>query len=103
MRRKGKNWVQGIALERIYRLFELAGEEFVKGNKERANYYVELALRVGTRNRVTVPGELKKRFCKKCKAFLKKGKNAEFVEREKWVEIKCGECGAEFKRRKQAF
>jgi ribonuclease P protein subunit RPR2 len=96
---KGKAWVQEIALERIYRLFELAGKEFGRGNRERANRYVALARKIGTRNRATIPTELKRKFCKKCGAFLAKGKNADWNETEKWVEIKCRECGAAFKRR----
>ena len=88
-----------IALERIYRLFELAEKEFGKGNKERANRYVELARKISSRNKATIPTELKKRFCKKCGCFLGKEKNAGVVEKEKWVEIKCKECGFEFKRR----
>ncbi len=98
MKKKGKRWVQQIALERIYRLFELAGKAFVASEKERANHYVELARKVSTRNKATIPTELKQKFCKKCKAFLGK-KNAEFKQTDKWVEIKCEECGAEFKRR----
>jgi len=97
--RKNKNQVKEIALERIWRLFELAGKEYGKGNKELANRYVGLARKIGTRNRAVVPTELKQKFCKKCGAFLKKGKNAELVETDKWVEIKCLECKAEFKRR----
>ena len=101
MRKKGKQWVQQIALERIYRLFELAGKEFGKGNKKRATGYVALARKIGTRNRATIPAKLKGQFCKNCKAFLETGKNAELVEKENWVEIECRECGTQFKRRKQ--
>lgn len=99
MRKKGKAWVRQIALERIYRLFELAGKEFGAKRAERANRYVELALKIGTRNRVTVPGELKVKFCKKCKVFLADGKNAAIENKNGFVEICCKECGAKFKRR----
>ena len=100
MRKIGKAWVERIALERIWRLFELAEKEFDKGNRERANRYVELARKISSRNKATIPTELKRKFCKKCRAFLKKGSNAEWKETDKWVEIKCLGCNAEFKRRK---
>ena len=99
LRKKGKEWVQAIALERIYRLFELAELEFNKADKERANRYVQLAMKIGTRNNATIPGELKRKFCKSCKAFLLKGKNCRWSETDKRVEIICKECGAAFKRR----
>ena len=99
LRRKGKAVVRAIALERIYRLFELAEMEFDRGNKERANRYVELARKIISRNKAVIPAELKKRFCKKCNAFLKRGKNSAWKKTAKGVEISCMECGAEFKRR----
>jgi ribonuclease P protein subunit RPR2 len=99
LRRKGKAVVRAIALERIYRLFELAEREFERGNRERADRYVELARKISSRNKAVIPAGLKKRFCKKCFAFLKKGKNSAWKRTEKWVEISCMECGAEFKRR----
>ena len=90
--------VQKIALERIYRLFELAEKEFSK-HSERSKRYVELARKIGMKNNVSIPTELKKGFCKKCGSFLKKGKNAVWVKKEKWVEIECKECGYIIKRR----
>ena len=98
MRKKGKQWVQAIALERIHRLFELAEKEFDDGEKKRANHYVELARKISMKNKAVIPTALKRKFCKKCKSFLKKDRNAEIGEKKKLVEIKCKECGAEFKR-----
>ncbi|MFA4855732.1 MAG: ribonuclease P [archaeon] len=94
-----KNRRREIALERIYRLFEVAEQEFEK-QPERSKRYVELARKLGTRNKAVIPAELKKRFCKKCGAFLVKGKNAEFAEQGELVEIKCKECGFCFKKGK---
>jgi len=93
----GKNKRKEIALERIYRLFELAEAEFER-HPERSKRYVELARKLGTRNRATIPTELKKRFCKKCGAFLVKGKNSEWKEAGELVEIKCRKCGYCFKK-----
>ncbi len=95
-----KNKRKEIALERIYRLFELAENEFGK-KPERSKRYVELARKISTRNKATVPSELKKRFCKKCGSFLKKGKNAEWKKIGAMIEIKCGQCGFEFKKAKE--
>lgn len=94
-----KNLRKEIALERIYRLFELAEAEFDE-RPERSKRYVELARKLGTRNKAVIPKELKMQFCKKCGSFLKKGKNAEWKEVGKLVEITCGECGYLFKKGK---
>lgn len=93
----GKNIRRKIALERIYRLFELAEQEFGE-RPDRAKRYVELARKISSRNKAPIPAELKKRFCKKCGSFLARGKNAEWAELGKLVEIKCGECGFSFKK-----
>lgn len=87
-----KGFVQKIALERIYRLFELAEQEFEK-HPERSRRYVELARKISTRNRTRIPKELKEKFCKKCGAYLKKGKNAEIVFENGFERIVCKECG----------
>lgn len=97
MKMKQLNAVQKIALERIYRLFDLAEKEFKK-HPERSNRYVELARKVGEKNNASIPTELKKRFCKKCGNYLKNGKNSVWSKKEKWVEITCGECRFTVKR-----
>lgn len=99
MNTKPKTAVEQLSRERIYRLFELAEEEFEK-HPERSNRYVQLALKIGTRNRCRIPAELKTQYCKKCHCFLKKGKNCAIIEKENWVEIHCQNCNAEFKRKK---
>jgi ribonuclease P protein subunit RPR2 len=88
--------IQKIALERIYRLFELAEKEFSK-HPERSKRYVQLARAVGKRHNVSIPQELKKSYCKKCGAFLKKGKNSKMEKQGELLVLKCGECGAERK------
>ncbi len=92
------NGLQEISLERIYRLFELAEKSFPK-RPERSKRYVEIARNIGKKNSTVIPTELKKKFCKKCGAFLKKGKNAKWGKKEKWVEITCKECGFTAKRK----
>lgn len=85
--------VQGIATERIYRLFELAEAEFRK-RPERSNRYVELALRIGKRCNVSVPQELKRNYCKKCHSFLKEGTNAKIRVSGSILKITCNECNS---------
>lgn len=94
-----KNKRREIALERIHRLFELAEQEF-ELHPGRSRRYVELARKLGTRNKAVIPAELKKKFCKKCGAFLMKGKNAEWKDCGATIEIKCAECGFCFKKPK---
>ena len=85
-----KNFIAKISLERIYRLFELAEAE---KDKKLAKRYVELARKIGTRNRVRIPQELKKKFCKKCGAFLKQGVNSKIRVTKSYLCITCEECG----------
>ncbi len=93
-----KNKRKEIALERIYRLFEIAEQEFEK-HPERSKRYVELARKIGTRNKAVIPSELKKQFCKKCGTFLVNGKNAEWKQKGTLVEIICLECEYKFKKK----
>lgn len=88
----GKSFVEKLALERIYRLFELAEQEFEK-HPERSKRYVELAKKIGERNRVKIPKEFKEKYCKKCGTYLKKGKNAELIKENGFERIVCKECG----------
>jgi len=76
---------QKIALERIYRLFELAEQ---KENSKYAKRYVSLAKRIGERTNVTIPKELKKKFCKKCFSL-----NVEQKKEKPFLEVKCRDCG----------
>jgi len=92
---RGKSIVKEIALARIERLFELAAKEFER-HPERGKRYVGLARALGTRNRVPLPRELKKKFCKRCGAFWVRGKNLKVEggkKNEKLSRFICGECG----------
>ena len=83
---------QKIGLERIYRLFELAEQEFSR-HPERSRRYVELARKIGTKNKVKVPNELRKSFCKKCGSFLKQGTNSSLGKEGSLLTLACKECG----------
>lgn len=99
MKHDSKNQVEALALERIYRLFSLADEEFAL-HPERSHRYVSLALKIGTKNRARIPAELKTAYCKKCHHFLKNKKNAKIESKANWMEITCLDCKTAFKRRK---
>ena len=79
---------QKIALERIWRLFELAEKASEEGKAERAKGYLRLAKRIGEKTNVSVPKEFKKTFCKKCFSL-----NVEAKEERPFLVIKCKECG----------
>ena len=101
--------IQQLGLERIYRLFELAEQEFENSvrsqadrrsplpseehARKRSKRYVQLALEISKKVRVRIPDPLKTKFCKKCKAFLVDGKNAKISKDGNVVIVKCEECG----------
>ena len=99
MNTKPKTAAEELARERIYRLFELADDEFLR-QPETSNRYVELAIKIGTRNRCRIPVELKTSYCKKCHCFLKNEKNCTIAKKANWVEIHCQNCDFDFKRKK---
>jgi len=92
MKKVNKNKVQELALERIYRLFELAEKEFLK-YPERSKRYIEMARNLSKRNKATIPAELKNRFCKNCGNFLVNGVNAHHKGNGEMLLIECKECG----------
>lgn len=87
--------MQEIALERIYRLFELAEQEISK-HPERSKRYISIAREIGKKTKVRIPNELKTKFCKKCNSFLNK-KNSEISKQDSITIVKCLGCGFERK------
>ena len=83
-----------IALERMEVLFGLAEKEALRGHAARARRYVDLARRLGMRYNVRVPQEHKRRFCKKCSAYLLPPVNARVRVGRGRVVITCATCGA---------
>lgn len=80
-----------LAKERIKRLFELAEEAFQK-NPERSNRYVSLARNIAMKFNVTMPKELKSKFCKHCYSYLKPGINCRVRTRNNKVVYYCFKC-----------
>jgi isopentenyl-diphosphate delta-isomerase type 1 len=99
---------QKIALERIYRLFELAegnklapepsksvafaGDAKPNGFATYSKRYLQLAKRIGEKCRVSIPKELKTKYCKKCYSM-----NIETRKEKPFLIVKCKECKYEKK------
>ncbi len=83
-----------IALERMEILFRQAEKEALRGRPARARRYVDLARRIGMRYNVRVPPAFKRRFCKKCLAYLLPGVNARVRVGRGRLVITCMGCGA---------
>lgn len=90
-RRRGSE--RRIALERIEILFRLAEKEALRGNAPRANRYASLAARIGMRYNVGIPREFKRRYCRKCHAFLVPGVNCRVRVSRGKITSTCGTCG----------
>ena len=89
---KGKEKIKRIVRERMYRLIELAGQEF-PNHPERSKRYVELIRKLSQKNKVVIPKEIKPRFCKKCGSYLNPGENAKLRLTKQYRVVSCLECG----------
>lgn len=89
------NSKQKIAIERIYRLFELVKEMNNSKREDKEKYikrYLTLAKKIGEKVNVSIPKELKKTYCKKCFSIQ--------IEQEKkppFLVVCCQKCGFEKK------
>ncbi len=82
-----------IALERMDILLHLAEREALARHEARARRYVDLARRIGMRYNVRVPPEFRRRFCKKCLAYLVPSLNARVRVGRGHVTVTCLKCG----------
>jgi ribonuclease P protein subunit RPR2 len=91
----GRRQVSGdarrIARERIGILFTHAGE-FFPAYPERSNRCVALARRIAMRHRVRIPRHLRRRYCRRCGAFLVPGVNLRVRIRRGTVVATCLRC-----------
>lgn len=95
-RKQQKNLIQNIAVQRMWRLFELAKAEFPE-NPERSRHYVQLIRNISMRNRISIPREIKSSICKHCYAFLMPGHNVRYRLKDGFIVISCGHCGKEMR------
>ena len=93
-KRRHRGMERRIALERMGILFRLAEKEALARHEARARRYVELARRIGMRYNVHVPPEFRRRFCKKCLAYLVPSINARVRVGRGQVVVTCLPCGS---------
>jgi len=82
-----------IARERIVRLFSQAEKESDQ-YPARSNRYVELARAISMKQRVRIPRELRRRFCRHCSAFLVPGRTSRVRVHGGKVVVTCLVCGS---------
>jgi ribonuclease P protein subunit RPR2 len=76
---------QKIGQERIYKLFELVNETKDQQLQKR---YLTIATRIGKKCQISIPKELKTKYCKKCLST-----NVEIKKEKPFIIITCKECG----------
>jgi ribonuclease P protein subunit RPR2 len=84
-----------IARERIRTLFDQA-EQIFPQDPGLAQRYVDLARRIAMRTRTHLPRDLRRRICRKCKAYLVPGATSRTrirQRREPHVATTCLRCG----------
>lgn len=86
-----KDKLKLIAKERIGKLFYQA-EEIASKNKALANRYINLARKIAMKAKVSIPVNLKRKFCKYCYCFLIPGVNSRIRTRNGKVIIYCHNC-----------
>jgi len=70
--RRNKKLIKKICLSHILSLFEQAQEKFPSDLSKR---YISLIRKYSTRNKVPIPLEIKRSFCKNCNTLLVPGNN----------------------------
>ena len=94
MRKSTIDEYKKIALERIEILLNSAKREAFLGNLKRANRYVKLARAIGMKNRVSIPKEYKRSYCKFCYTYFHpKNSRTRINSNLHRVEINCLNCG----------
>ena len=87
---KNKN-IKEDALKNIKSLFKEAELIFGK-DKKLADKYVSLARKIAMKFNITLPSELKRKFCKHCYSYLVPGKNCRVRIQKSRVIYYCGNC-----------
>lgn len=87
--KKKKDDDKRIAKERINELFLQAEKTKEYPLQKR---YVELARKIGTKFRVRIPPEYRRRFCKHCGAYWTPSRNVRVRLNNQKVIYTCGEC-----------
>tara|TARA_Y100000310_G_scaffold344346_2_gene456590 strand:+ start:607 stop:924 length:318 start_codon:yes stop_codon:yes gene_type:complete len=80
-----------LAKERIQELFKQAKEAFGK-NPKRSDKYVQLARTLAMKARISMPKNLKKKYCKHCYAYFRPSVNCRVRVRKDLVIYTCLNC-----------
>lgn len=83
---------QAIAVERMWRLFELAQKEW-GAQPKRSRRYVALIRGFSTRFRIAIPREIKDSFCKHCGNVWVEGETVKRRVKGKTLNSNCSICG----------
>lgn len=83
---------EDIAEERIHILFEEAAEQF-DTHPERSHRYVEIARIIAMKFNLSMPDDLKERFCPECYAYWTPGENVTIRLKDGTKVYTCDECG----------
>ena len=78
-------------LKKVKELFWRASQQF-EADKAAANQTIRKARKLAMSQRLRLPPELKRSFCKHCHSYLKPGKNARIRIHKSRVIIYCKEC-----------
>ncbi len=81
-----------LARERIETLFKRAAE-FYPENPEWSNRCVALARKISMRQRVRIDRRFRRKFCRRCNAYLVPGSNARVRIHRGRVIVTCLSCG----------
>jgi len=82
-----------LARERIEVLFDRA-REFFPDNPAASDRCVDLARRIAMRQRVRIPREIRRRFCRRCSAYLVPGVTLRVRVRHGTVVTTCLRCSS---------
>jgi len=91
-RRIPRREARSIATERIEILFGLSELETRRGKPERAKRYLDLALRIGMRYKISV-SRWKMKFCPECRSYYQFPKTASIRLRRGRIIVTCSSCG----------
>jgi ribonuclease P protein subunit RPR2 len=91
-KKSSKTAFKKISMERIDILFKNAEKEF-SNNPELSNRYVDIARRITMRQRVRIPTEYKRKFCRNCHSYAVPGENMSVRIHRGKVIYRCSHCG----------
>ena len=87
-----------IASERINILMDLAEEEAASGKLDRSDRYGQLAMKIGKRYNVGLPGDFNYRFCKACGTYRLPSVNSRTRMTGQYITVNCLKCGDIYRR-----